>query len=57
MTAEKEVSKYKIDLVGVQEVKWDRGGNEPAGEYAFFYGKWTENHELDTGFFVHKRLI
>jgi hypothetical protein len=21
-----EVSKYKLDLVGVQEVRWDRGG-------------------------------
>jgi hypothetical protein len=27
--------KYKLDLVGVQEVRWGRGGTEPAGEYAF----------------------
>jgi hypothetical protein len=24
------------DLVGVQEVRWDRGGAKPAGEYTFF---------------------
>jgi hypothetical protein len=24
MTAAKEVSKYKLDLAGIQEVKWDR---------------------------------
>jgi hypothetical protein len=42
--------------VGVQEVRWDRGGTEPAGEYIFFYGKGNENHELGT-FFVSKRLI
>jgi uncharacterized protein YeeX (DUF496 family) len=57
MKVAKEISKYKLDLVGVQEVRWDSGGTEPAGEYAFFYGKRNENHELGTGFFVHKRII
>jgi hypothetical protein len=32
-----EISKYKLESVGVQEVRWDRGGIEPAGEYIFFY--------------------
>jgi hypothetical protein len=42
-TVAREISKYKFDLVGVQDVRWDRGGTEPAGEYAFFYGKGNEN--------------
>jgi hypothetical protein len=33
MTTTKGISKCKLDLVGVQEVRWDRGGTEPAGEY------------------------
>jgi exonuclease III len=32
-----EIAEYKLDLVGVQEVRWDRGSTEPAGEYTFFY--------------------
>jgi hypothetical protein len=47
----KELSKYKLDLVGVQEVRWQGGGTEPAGEYTFCYGKGNENHELGTFFF------
>jgi hypothetical protein len=33
MTFAKEISGYKLDLVGVQEVRWDRGSTEPAGQY------------------------
>jgi uncharacterized protein YodC (DUF2158 family) len=29
-------------LMGVQEVRWEGSGTEPAGEYTFFYG--DENH-------------
>jgi hypothetical protein len=43
--------------VGVQDVRWEGGGTEPAGEYTFLYAKGNENHELSTDFFVHKRII
>jgi exonuclease III len=52
-----ELAKYKLDLVGVQEVRWDKGGTEPAGDYTFFYGNGSADHRLGTGFFVHKRII
>jgi hypothetical protein len=46
-----ETRKYKLHLVGVQEVKWDKGGTEPAGQLIFYCVKGNENHELSTGSF------
>jgi hypothetical protein len=43
-TVVEEISKYKLDLVGVQEVRWGGGGTEPADKYTFFYGNGNENH-------------
>jgi hypothetical protein len=44
MTVLTELSKYKLDLVGMQEVIWEFSGTEPAGEYTFFYREGNENH-------------
>jgi hypothetical protein len=33
MTVQREVDRFKLDLVGVQEVRWEGGGTELAGEY------------------------
>jgi hypothetical protein len=51
VTVSKELSKYKLHLVGEEEVKWECSGSEPAGEYTFFYREGNENHDVDTGFF------
>ena len=43
--------------MGVQEVRWEKGGTVRAGDYNFFYGKGNENHQLGKGFFVHHRVV
>jgi hypothetical protein len=39
MTVSRELARYTLDLVGVQEVRWEGSGPETVGEYRFFYGK------------------
>jgi hypothetical protein len=47
MTVSKQLSKYRLGLVGVQEARSEVDG----------IGKGNENHELGTVFFAHKRII
>jgi len=35
-TAARELARYKLDGVDVQEVRWDKGGTVRAGDYDFF---------------------
>ena len=37
--AARELARYKLDLVGVQEVRWDKRGHCKSRDYNFFYGR------------------
>jgi hypothetical protein len=43
--------------MGIQEVRWDISGTEPADHYMLFYGKRNADHHLGTGFFIYKGIV
>jgi len=45
------VLRYKLDLVGVQEVRWDKGGTVRAGDYNFSTEKETKIINWEQDFF------
>jgi len=46
----RELTRCKLDLVGVQEVRWDRGVAVREGDYIFFYGKENRIINLEQDF-------
>jgi exonuclease III len=38
MTVARELARHKVDVVCVQEVRWDKGGTVRAGDYIFYEG-------------------
>jgi hypothetical protein len=54
MTVVGELARYKLHLVGVQKVRWDKAGTTRAGDYTFSYGplgkprrRWEDNIKID----------
>jgi hypothetical protein len=56
-TVAKELRKNKLDLVGVQDVRWEESGTERADDYIFFCGERNNCNRLGTGFLVLKRIV
>jgi hypothetical protein len=52
--AARELARYKLDLVGVQKLRWDKEGTVRAGDYNFRYEKENENNQLGTAFLYTK---
>jgi hypothetical protein len=40
----RETGMCKIDLLDVQEVRWEKGGTGQAEDYTFFYGEGNSDH-------------
>jgi hypothetical protein len=47
--AAREMARYKLNLVEVEKVRWDKTGTVRAGDFNFLYGKGNENHQLGAG--------
>jgi hypothetical protein len=39
----RELARRKLDLLGVQKVRWENRGIVRTGDYIFLYGKEIEN--------------
>ena len=55
--AASELARYKLDLMGVQEVRWGKGGTVRAGDYIFSMAKETKIMNWEQYFYVHHRIV
>jgi len=42
-TVGSKLAKYNLDLVAIQETRWDKVGSQPADDYTFFFENWNDN--------------
>jgi hypothetical protein len=50
MATARELTRYKLDLVGVQEVRWDQEGTVKVGIIVFSIGKEMKIISWEQGF-------
>jgi hypothetical protein len=55
-TVARELATCKLKLVGVQEVRWNKGGTLTAGDYNFFCRKKRESSTGDSNC-LHYRMV
>jgi len=55
--AAKELAGYKLDLVGVEEVRWGEGDTVRAGDFFFLWKRKRKSIGNRFYFFVHHRIL
>ena len=56
-TAARELARYKLDLVGVQEFRGDKGGNSKSRGLYFFLWKRKHKSSIWIGIFALHRIV
>jgi hypothetical protein len=44
------LAEYTLDLVAVQDIRWNNGNSETAKDYTFFFVNDIDNHHLEASF-------
>jgi hypothetical protein len=57
MAADRELARHKLDLVGVQDVRWEKEGTVKAGDYSFSMGKEIKIISWNTVFCTSQNII
>jgi exonuclease III len=53
-TVAREFGKRKLDLVGVQEVRWEKGGTERAEDCTFLCGQGNGDHQGQVSSYIRE---
>lgn len=53
----RELEKYKMKCVTLQEVRWEDVGTTKISQTTIFNGKCQDGHSLEMGFAVHESII
>lgn len=56
ITIARELASYKLHLMGIQRVRWDKGGTVKAGDYIFFI-EMKRKSSIRNKSFVHRRIV
>jgi len=53
----KEIRKYNLGMVVLQEIRWDDKGTLDLQDMNIFYGECNDRRQFGTGFAVHKSIV